>query len=311
MNAKKSGWLFFAIIVIYIGTSFALSIFAADIKLSFEFSTFLSEALIWVPALLCFAICRVNPVKFCHFRKMHVSTALMTVLFAFMAMPAATLTNIISMFFVENEVNLMSGSMLEAGFPLMFLCVAVYAPLSEELVFRGALFQGYRQSASPLKAILISSLLFGLMHLNFNQAGYAFVLGVIMALLVEATGSIWSSFILHMTVNARSVVLLFLTDKMTGFAQDMAGADGLMENMNTAVTNKELFMMLCFEILVAVVCLPIAGCILVWIAKREGRLDKLQALWPERKSGKVWTVATALSVIICIGFMVWSVVYCL
>lgn len=307
MNAKKSGWLFLTIIVIYIGASFALSIFAADINISFEFSMFLSEALIWVPTLLCFAIHRVNPVKFCRFRKMHISTALMTVLFAFMAMPAATLTNIISMFFVENEITSMSGDMLKAGFPLVFLCVAVYAPFSEELVFRGTLLHGYKQSASPLKAILLSSLLFGLMHLNFNQAGYAFVLGVIMALLVEATGSIWSSFILHMTVNARSVVLLFLTEKMTGFVQNMAGAEELMENVNTAVTNKELFMMLCLEILVAVVCLPIAGCILVWIAKKEGRLEKLKALWPERKSGKVWTVATALSVIICIGFMIWSV----
>lgn len=301
MDKKKSGWLFLVIIIAFIGTSIALSVLPIGAKMPFAVSTFLSEAIIWIPALLFLAAGRINPVRFCRFRKIHLSTALMTVLFAFMAIPAATLMNILSMFFVENTMVQMSGSILGTGFLFAFFMTAVYGPFCEELVFRGILFQGYRKSASSLKAILISSLLFGLMHLNFNQAGYAFVLGIIMALLMEATGSIWAPFIFHMTVNGRSVVVLFLSEKLTGLFENVAHVS---ESMNVAVTTKDLVMMLCFESFIATICLPIAGCILYWMAKKEGRTDSLKALWAERKAGKVWSIPVILAIVISVGFMI-------
>ena len=59
------------------------------------------------------------------------------------------------------------------------------------------------------RQVLLSSLLFGLMHMNFNQAPYAFALGVAMAVLVEATGSLWSSVLMHVIFNAQSVLLMY------------------------------------------------------------------------------------------------------
>lgn len=308
MDKKKSGWLFLTVIVAYIGTGFALSILPIGAKMPFGINLFLSEAIIWIPALLFLAAGRVNPVKFCQFRKIHASTALMTVVFAFLAMPAATLMNIFSMFFVENTVVQMSSDILNAGFLSAFLMMAVYGPFCEELVFRGVLLQGYKKSASPLKAILISSFLFGLMHLNFNQAGYAFVLGILMALLAEAAGSIWAPFLFHMAVNGKSVVVLFLSEKLTGMLQNVTQLTGTMaENRNVAVTSKDLVKMLCFESLVATICLPIAGCVLYWIAKKEGRAGSLKALWADRKSGKIWSIPVILAIIISIGFMIYGV----
>lgn len=312
MSAKKSGWLFLGIIVIYIGTSmaFAYTQLAYYLKLNFVGSAFLSSALIWVPALLFLLINRTNPVSFCRFRKMHVSTAFMTVLFAFMAMPAATLMNILSMFFVDNAVEQMNGDLLSLGFFLSLFLIAVYAPFAEELAFRGALMQGFRQSGSAFKSILLSAFLFGLMHLNFNQMPYAFVLGIIMGLLVEATGSIWSSIIFHFTVNARSVIVLFLQEKLTTWLENVADSIGLeiaLDNAEAAVTASDLGMMLCLEILVAVVCLPIAACILVWLAKREGNTEKLRAVWSDRRLGRVWSIPVIIAIIIGIVFMVCDV----
>ena len=50
-------------------------------------------------------------------------------------------------------------------------------------------------------AALMSGLLFGCFHLNINQALYAFVMGIVFAYMVEATGSLWSSVIAHFAVN--------------------------------------------------------------------------------------------------------------
>ena len=54
------------------------------------------------------------------------------------------------------------------------------------------------------KAALMSGLIFGLMHLNFNQFSYGFVLGVIFAAVVEASGSIYASMAIHFLINFQS-----------------------------------------------------------------------------------------------------------
>lgn len=307
MNYKKTGWMFLFIILVYVGASYVFGMISENHPVDFRVVLFLGEAFMLVPALLFLGVNKVNLIKSCRFQKVRVSTVLMTVLFAFLVMPAATFMNVISMFFVENTVAQMSTQLLKSGFFISFFAVAIYGPCVEEIVFRGGIFQGYRESASSLKAILLSALLFGMMHMNFNQMGYAFVLGIAMALLMEATGSIWPSIVFHIVVNARSVITLFLVDSMESFMQGVTGLkDGALEAAQE-VTAKQLWGMLSMETLLLVICLPIAGCILVWIAKREGRWDKIKNLWAERKEGKVLSIPAILGILICIGIMVMDV----
>lgn len=47
-----------------------------------------------------------------------------------------------------------------------FISMVIAAPILEELIFRGIILKGLLKNYSPLKSILISSLLFGLIHLN-------------------------------------------------------------------------------------------------------------------------------------------------
>lgn len=310
MNSKKAGWLFLIVVVIYIAASYLIGWYSQEHPLRFEVSLFLGETIMLVPALLFLALNRNNPLKLCRFHKIRISTALMTVLFAFLAMPAATLMNILSMFFVENTVSQMSPQMLAAGFPLCFLAIAVYGPFVEEVVFRGGIFGGMRESASAWKAMLLSALVFGMMHMNFNQMGYAFVLGIGMALLVEATGSIWASILFHITVNGRSVIALFGLEKLAGLSEtlgELLGQEAL-ETAQTTVSNGQLGAMLCLEILIAVVCLPLAGCVLVWLAKRENRMERLKMIWAERRNGKVWSIPVLLGIILCVVEMVLGVI---
>ena len=67
----------------------------------------------------------------------------------------------------------------------------------------------------------MSGLVFGLFHLNINQFCYAFVIGVVFAFLVEATGSIWSSVLAHFAINTYSIkIIQLLLRKLSLFLCD-------------------------------------------------------------------------------------------
>jgi sodium transport system permease protein len=77
-----------------------------------------------------------------------------------------------------------------ASFSLYFLAICLTPALAEELAFRGFILTGLRRRWPPWRAILLSSLLFALFHLNVFQAGPAFVLGFILGMLAAYSGSI-------------------------------------------------------------------------------------------------------------------------
>ena len=97
---------------------------------------------------------------------------------------------------------------------MQVILLAVIPPLVEELIFRGIFFGSYRK-AGMTGAALMSGLLFGCFHLNINQALYAFVMGIVFAYMVEATGSLWSSVIAHFAVNTYSIGIVQIL-KMAG-----------------------------------------------------------------------------------------------
>ena len=79
---------------------------------------------------------------------------------------------------------------------------AVLPGLCEEVTHRGMLLNGLRNKVGLRRALIISSVMFGLMHLNVVQFFYATCLGFIMGVMVIATRSIWPAVIMHFTNNA-------------------------------------------------------------------------------------------------------------
>lgn len=56
-------------------------------------------------------------------------------------------------------------------------------------------------------AVLVSSLMFGILHGNLEQTPFAFVVGVILGLVVIETGSIFISMLLHCCINSISLII--------------------------------------------------------------------------------------------------------
>ena len=83
---------------------------------------------------------------------------------------------------------------------LTFLTLCLVPAFCEEYLFRGAILTNCLPFGRGT-AILISSLLFALMHQNAEQLLYAFAAGLVLGLVYERTGSIWNCVLLHLFNN--------------------------------------------------------------------------------------------------------------
>lgn len=88
---------------------------------------------------------------------------------------------------------------------LMFICTTVVAPLLEEFAMRGVVLQSLRKYGNGF-AIIASSFIFALLHGNPVQILFAFMCGILLGYAAVATGSLWTSIIIHAAVNSLSCI---------------------------------------------------------------------------------------------------------
>lgn len=96
---------------------------------------------------------------------------------------------------------------------LQFIVIAVVPAFCEEFLFRGAILTNCLPFGRT-NAILISSLLFALMHQNAAQTLYTFAAGIFLGIIYERTESIWPGTFLHLVNNATSLVLSVFSQKL-------------------------------------------------------------------------------------------------
>jgi membrane protease YdiL (CAAX protease family) len=93
---------------------------------------------------------------------------------------------------------------------LAFLTLVVVAPIAEETLFRGYLYGKLKKFMPFWAAIIITSVVFGAIHGQWDLAIDTFALSVVLCVLRETTGSLWSSILLHMTKNGIAFFILFI-----------------------------------------------------------------------------------------------------
>jgi membrane protease YdiL (CAAX protease family) len=92
--------------------------------------------------------------------------------------------------------------------PFQILLIAIAAPISEEIFFRGMMFGGMRRRMPMLVAALLSAAIFGGLHAITGPSAVPplIAFGFVLCVLYEKTGSIVPCILLHMLNN--SVALL-------------------------------------------------------------------------------------------------------
>lgn len=347
MTSKRANWLFLTIILVHFGVAAFLIFGGTLISDSIVLNFLLSQGILIVPTIIFLLIFERRerqmpgmpamtgmpqvpmggmppmpaagaPGAFeaAGFHKVKISTLLMIVLCTFLIMPLVTVLNTLTMFFADNAVAALEGDIIKTPFPVMLFMIGIFGPFCEEFVFRGVLYGSYRRNGrignngcygnvrnNGISAILLSALLFGLMHMNFNQALYAFGIGIFLALLVEAAGSLWASVFCHMFFNSWQVVLMYVSgsilDKLYGQAVNEAAEQ---------LTTQDLVAALAVYLVIAAIATPIAGCVIVWIAKNEGRQEAFGALFrrgsrmPQRAE-YLLSVPLIIAMVLCLGYM--------
>ncbi|MDD3839453.1 MAG: type II CAAX endopeptidase family protein [Clostridia bacterium] len=100
------------------------------------------------------------------------------------------------------------------------LVISGSAAICEEFLFRGVILSGY-QKLGGRKAIIISSLMFGFMHINVQNLVGPLVIGIILGYLVYRSNSILAGMVGHFTFNSIAVTLAYLASTFQGVNGDM------------------------------------------------------------------------------------------
>lgn len=91
--------------------------------------------------------------------------------------------------------------------------VSLAAPFCEEFLYRGLVQPGLGSRLSPERRLVLTALLFSLMH--FDPVGFLarFELGLVFGLLAWRSGSLWPAIGAHAANNLTSLVVFFLSNR--------------------------------------------------------------------------------------------------
>ena len=112
---------------------------------------------------------------------------------------------------VQEAVQMVMATEHPVEVGLQVVSVVVMAPIAEELLFRGILYNTIKHTGYPLAGMTISAALFALVHGSLALMLPLFVMGFALAWVYEKSGSIIAPMMMHATFNAINFSLLKLT----------------------------------------------------------------------------------------------------
>lgn len=305
---KKAGAFFFLLMILEIPVSFLIyyvrGFFPSD---SFTLiSILITQGYLLLGGIIYMLVAKQSAVKDFRLKPVRISDFFLTLVLLITASPMASMLNVVSQFFAKNEAGKAIFS-VSTQVP-MWMGVAIIGCLPgviEELLYRGIMLHAFRKR-SIWTGVLVSGLSFGFMHMNFNQILYAVYLGILFALVVEATDSLLSTMLLHMLFNAINTAQLYILPKLYEwlgkFDESYANFD--MESaMNTETSTGQLILAAGMLLPFAVGGLILTILLLKAIARRNGKeftWESLSGCSKEMKNVRPITVCLVLGWIFCI-----------
>ena len=246
---KSAGCFSLFYVILYFILSTGMGIFITN---TYLFTT-LFYGILLIAAFLYLKICGDDTKKTLRMHKIHIGSFFLVILLAFTIRPVAG--------FISLGLSVFTTAFLPG--------------LVEEILFRGVLYSRLRK-ANPIKGILLSALLFGIAHMNFQQFSYAFFLGIVFGCLLEATDSIFATITAHMIFNGSSILLTYAISKVSLFG---------VNNLDTA--NTVTVSSIIASIPVALIGLILSIFLLVAIAYLNERLGYIKT-WFQKDIRQTW-----------------------
>jgi uncharacterized protein len=113
---------------------------------------------------------------------------------------------------VSNEARKLVDSASGAGIVALVLVVCVGAPIAEEVFFRGLLLRATERRFGTAVALVVSTVVFGLGHLQGIQLPALLLFGAVAGVLTVRTGRLGPAILCHMGFNTWTIIQLLVLD---------------------------------------------------------------------------------------------------
>jgi len=100
-----------------------------------------------------------------------------------------------------------SIAIFSAPFWFQILGFGIITSVAEEYLFRGLIFKRYRETGGFTRSMILSSLVFAIVHSNLIQFIYAFALGALCAYVYERFGTLKAPIVLHIVANLTALAM--------------------------------------------------------------------------------------------------------
>lgn len=211
--------------------------------------------------------------------------------------------------------NLVADNINNLGTVGRLIVACVCAPIFEELIFRKLLIDRTVKYGEFL-SVLLSGIMFGLFHGNFEQFFYACFLGMFFAHIYIKTGKIVYTMVLHFVVNFTSsgITMFFLSHVDMDFVEKVSGDPTFLQSLTetelTAYAPKLLWLFAYEVWAMVLVGVFIAGVIL-WILaiKKKGAYTTRELELPKkgRLSVALLNPGMIVYIILCLGLCVYTI----
>lgn len=128
----------------------------------------------------------------------------------FAVMFSLAVSNLVSAFQIDNiygSYENTSNNLLQGNIIYRLAAIGILAPIAEEIIYRGLVYNRTEKEFGSITAIIVSSAAFGIFHFNLLQGIYAFLMGIAFAWFYEKSGSLTVSICMHMVINIVAVLL--------------------------------------------------------------------------------------------------------
>lgn len=104
---------------------------------------------------------------------------------------------------------------LNSNYVYLLLSVCIFAPFIEEFLYRGIILSGLLKKYSPLTSIILSSLIFAIVHMNLPQGINAFILGLFLSLVYYKTKNLYICIFMHFINNLCANFIIMIPINLT------------------------------------------------------------------------------------------------
>lgn len=307
-QTNKLNLIFFLTVIVYLGGSLLYAVLTAGMALSPYVDLAVSQLLVIAVSAVFVRREKMWPRRDLKKRGMAPWSLVCLIGITVLIMPLMAFLNLVSSLLFGNATESITEGLAGQPVLLNLLFLAILPSYVEEYVFRGVLFQGYRRQGF-WKAVLVSALFFGLLHLNFNQFSYGFALGIVFALVAEASGSMYASILIHFMINLQTVMLL---NELSGTVLEEAGTQVIA--LSAGTEQAYLFLIIAVIGIIAVATTALAVLLIRLLAKLNGRTDYMRwvlrggerGVLKDRPKERIVDLWFVLAVLICVAFMVYQ-----